>query len=296
LLQKKDEMMHTEEHYYSVNGINLHTIEAGDRGGDYIIFLHGFPEFWYGWKNQITFFAQKGFRVIVPDQRGYNLSSKPTGVKSYCLHHLCTDIVILIQKLTDKKVVIVGHDWGGAVAWQLALQYPRLIQQLVIVNMPHPAVFSRTLKTNPVQMLRSSYAGFFQLPYLPEVIIRAFGFALLRRSLLKTSNKGTFSEEDIVAYKKAWQQPHALTTMLNWYRAYKYNNLPTSGMITLPVLIIWGRKDEFLLSKMASKSIDKCVNGKLKFIEGATHWVHHEYPDLVNALINDFITKQDVRQ
>src|SRR3954463_8857674 len=111
-------MMNTEEHFRSVNGISLHTIETGDIGGNYIIFLHGFPEFWYGWKNQIAFFAEKGYRVIIPDQRGYNLSSKPSGIKSYCLRNLCSDIVALIQKLTDKKVVIVGHDWGGAVAWQ----------------------------------------------------------------------------------------------------------------------------------------------------------------------------------
>jgi epoxide hydrolase 4 len=288
-------MMNREEHYHRVNGITLHTIETGDRGGIHIIFLHGFPEFWYGWKNQIPFFAEKGYRVIIPDQRGYNLSSKPSGIKSYCLHNLCSDIVALIHKLTDKKVVIVGHDWGGAVAWQLALHHPQLIHHLVIVNMPHPEVFNRTLKTNPIQMLRSSYAGFFQLPYLPELVTRAFGFALLQRSLLKTSNTGTFLKEDIAVYKKAWQQPYALTAMINWYRAYKYNTLPTTGPVQLPVLLIWGRKDQFLLSEMAAQSINKCINGHLEIVEPGTHWVHHEYPHLVNGLINDFITKQDVK-
>ena len=142
-------------------------------------------------------------------------------------------------------------------------------------------------------MLRSSYAAFFQLPYLPERICSAFGFALLKRSLIKTSNKGTFSKEDIAAYKKAWQKPNALTAMINWYRAYKYNN-SASGSIHLPVLLIWGENDEFLMTKMASQSIEKCLHGKLEIIKGATHWVHHEQPQLVNKLIYDFVTEQDV--
>jgi pimeloyl-ACP methyl ester carboxylesterase len=288
--------MNKEEHFHCVNGIILHTIEMGDGEDNYIIFLHGFPEFWYGWKNQLTFFAEKGYRVIIPDQRGYNLSSKPSRIEAYCLQQLCGDIVSLIAKLTNKKVVVVGHDWGGAVAWQLALDHPQLIHHLVIVNMPHPEVFNRTLKTNPIQMLRSCYAAFFQLPFLPEWICRAFGFALLRRTLLKTSNKGTFIKEDIVAYKKAWQQRHALTGMINWYRAYKYNTATVCGLVQLPVLLVWGRKDRFLLLKMARQSMDRCINGKLEIIDGATHWVHHERPDLVNALIHDFVIRQDVKQ
>lgn len=288
--------MNTEEHYHAVNGITLHTVEAGDKSGDCIIFLHGFPEFWYGWKNQISFFAQKGFRVIIPDQRGYNLSSKPSGVKSYCLQYLVGDIVALIHKLANKKVVLVGHDWGGGVAWQLALHYPELVHHLIIVNMPHPAVFRQTLKKSIAQMLHSSYAAFFQIPMLPEWASRAFDFALLQQSMLKTANKGTFSEEDIATYKKAWRQPGALTATINWYRAYKYNTLSTAGTLQLPVLLIWGRKDQFLLHQMAQDSIDKCTNGKLVMVENATHWIHHEHPHLVNTLIEDFITKQNTIQ
>lgn len=278
-----------EEHYRQVNGITLHTVEAGDKRGDCILLLHGFPEFWYGWKAQISFFAQKGYRVIAPDQRGYNKSSKPAGVRSYCLHHLVADIAALIQQLTDKKVILVGHDWGGGVAWQLALRHPRLLHHLVIINMPHPEVFNQKLKKNPVQMWRSSYAGLFQIPMLPEWLSRVFHFALLERSLLKTSKRGTFSKEDIAAYKKAWRQPHALTAMINWYRAYKYNTRPTSGIIQLPALLIWGKKDQFLLPQMAQESINKCTNGRLVLVADATHWIHHEQPRLVNNLIHDFI-------
>ena len=281
-------MMNIEEFDHHVNGITLHTVEAGNREGIPIIFLHGFPEFWYGWKNQMTFFAEKGYRVIIPDQRGYNLSSKPSGVKSYRLQHLCGDIVALINKLTNKKVIIVGHDWGGVVAWRMALDHPQLINHLVIINMPHPEVFTHTLKTSPVQILHSSYAAFFQLPYLPEWVCSAFGFAVLQRSLIKTSNSGTFSKEDIAAYKKAWQQSGTLTAMINWYRAYKYNTA-SRGLIHLPVLLIWGENDAYLITKMAGESIDKCKNGKLEIIKGASHWVHHEQPQLVNTLIYDFV-------
>jgi pimeloyl-ACP methyl ester carboxylesterase len=263
--------MSIEEHYHQVNGITLHTMEAGDKKGDYIIFLHGFPEFWYAWNAQIAFFAQKGYRVVVPDQRGYNLSSKPSGVKAYCLHHLAQDITALVQQLTDNKVVLAGHDWGGGVAWHLALHYPHLFQRLIVVNMPHPEVFRKMLKKNVAQMLHSSYASFFQISMLPEQVLRAFDFALLQRTLLKTSKKGTFSKEELAVYKKAWQQPGALTNMINWYRAYKYNTLPAQGTVQLLVLLIWGRKDSFLLPQMAQDSIDRCPKGKLVMAEDATH-------------------------
>ena len=139
-------------------------------------------------------------------------------------------------------------------------------------------------------MLRSSYAAFFQLPYLPEWLSSAFGFSILQRSMMKTSKKGAFSKEDIAVYKKAWQQPGALTAMINWYRAYKYNT-GSAGSIQLPVLLIWGENDEFLITKMAAQSINKCKNGKLEIIKGATHWVHHEQPELVNKLIYDFVMR-----
>jgi pimeloyl-ACP methyl ester carboxylesterase len=162
--------MNIKEHYHEVNGITLHTIEAGNKEGIPIIFLHGFPEFWYGWKNQVTFFAEKGYRVIVLTKEVIILAVNQPVLKLIAATP-CGDIVALINKLTNKKVVIVGHDWGGVVAWRLAMDYPQLIQQLVIINMPHPDVFKQTLKTDVVQMLRSSYAAFFQLPQLPRGLL-----------------------------------------------------------------------------------------------------------------------------
>lgn len=284
--------MKPEEHFFEVNAVKLHVLDKGKKEGDLIVFLHGFPEFWYGWKAQIEFFTEQGFRVLVPDQRGYNSSSKPKGVKAYCLKNLVEDIAVLIKQVTKKKVAVVGHDWGGAVAWHLALYYPQLVRCLTVINMPHPQVFNKTLKENPVQLLRSFYAGFFQLPFLPEWIISAFDYALPERSMMRTSKEGTFAKQDFAYYKKAWRQPGALTAMINWYRAYKYNTIKVSGRIELSTLLLWGKKDAFLLSEMAQPSIDLCANGKLVMVEDATHWIHHEQPHLVNKLIYDFLQEK----
>jgi pimeloyl-ACP methyl ester carboxylesterase len=159
--------------------------------------------------------------------------------------------------------------------------------------MPHPAVFHQTLKTRVSQMLRSSYVAFFQLPLIPERLSRAFDFAVLARSMRKTANEGTFSSQDMEIYKKAWRHPGALTAMLNWYRAYKYNRLSTSGTLAMPVLLIWGTKDQFLIPQMAQPSVERCTSGKLVMMDDATHWIHHEHPVRVNTLIYEFVTKQN---
>ena len=283
--------MDIEIYDHNLSGITLHTLEAGDPNATCMVFLHGFPECGYAWHKQLAHFARQGYRVLAPDQRGYNVSSKPAGIKAYRLQELVSDIVDLIRVRAQKKVVLVGHDWGGVVAWQLAIDHPEWVQQLVIINMPHPSVFRHTLKTSPKQMARSSYAAFFQLPGLPEWLSRVFNFAVLERSMVKTAKKGTFTNDVIATYKKAWRQPGALTAMLNWYRAFRYNTLSGEGLIQLPVLLIWGRKDQFLLPHMAQASIERCVNGKLVMVDEATHWIHHEQPELVNELIQEFITR-----
>jgi len=281
--------MVVQEQAYAVNGVSLHVAEAGEQTGKVILFLHGFPEFWYAWSKQLPYFAEMGYRAVAPDQRGYNYSSKPAGVKAYTLEKLTGDIAALIRQLTHEKVYLAGHDWGGAVAWAMAICYPELLEKIIILNMPHPQVMEDNLKHNPKQMLKSWYAGFFQLPFLPELAGSAFNYKLLEQSIRTTSKRGTFTEEDIAHYKAAWQQPKALTSMLNWYRAYKYNKLNLAGDVTVPTLLIWGRRDAFLGQEMAQQSIARCKSGQLVFIDNATHWLHHEKPYEVNHLIKDFI-------
>jgi pimeloyl-ACP methyl ester carboxylesterase len=274
---------------YSVNNVQLQVTTAGEAHHPVILFLHGFPEISLSWRRQLLFFAEKGFYAVAPDQRGYNRSSKPNGVKAYTLPHLTADIAALIQQLTSGQVYLAGHDWGGAVAWALALHYPELIHKLIILNMPHPVVLQQQLKKSGKQRLRSWYAGFFQIPFLPELLCQALNFKILESSVVKTALPHTFSRQTIALYKKAWQQPGALRAMINWYRAYKYDPLTSKGKITVPTLLLWGKKDKFLSSAMAQPSLDQCSHGRLEFLDNATHWLHHEQPDLVNNLILDFI-------
>lgn len=281
--------MEIRDKYYAVNGIQLHVAEAGAPEGEVILFLHGFPEFWYGWRRQIEFFASKGYRILAPDQRGYNSSSKPRGVKAYKMAALTADIADLIQQVIQKKVYLVGHDWGGAVAWAVAQHYPHLLEKLVILNMPHLVVMQHHLRTNPRQLLKSWYMGLFQLPLLPEIVSKAFNFKVLEKSMTASAKPGTFSGAEIARYKAAWRQPEAITAMLNWYRAIKHNSMDTTREVTVPTLMIWGRKDAFLSHTMAQPSIEKCTNGQLIFLEDATHWLHHEKPDEVNDLLYNFI-------
>lgn len=280
--------MEISSQFYKVNGIDLHAAVAGPQEGSVMLFLHGFPEFSLGWKKQLIFFAEKGFRVIAPDQRGYNLSSKPKGVKAYRIEELVKDVVELIQQVSSSKVILVGHDWGGAVAWELAGKHPELIEKLIILNMPHLKVMRDTLKSSPLQLLKSWYAGFFQIPLLPEWLSSLFNFKILERSMVRSANKNTFSRQEILQYKSAWSKPGTVKAMINWYRAYKYSK-PSFKHIHLPTLILWGKKDKFLLPQMAEKSNLLCSKGKLILLEDATHWLHHEKSAKVNQLILNFL-------
>ncbi len=280
--------MEISSQFYEVNGIILHAAVAGPPAGKVILFLHGFPEFSLGWKKQLSFFAEKGFRVIAPDQRGYNLSSKPKGVKAYRIENLVADVVALIQQVSTPKIILVGHDWGGGIAWEVAGQHPELVEKLIILNMPHLKVMRETWKSSPRQLLRSWYAGFFQIPFLPEWFSSLFNFKILERSMVRSANKSTFSRQEMAQYKTAWRNPGAVKSMINWYRAFKYSK-PASKRIGIPTLILWGEKDKFLLPEMAAKSNLLCAKGKLIMVADATHWLHHEKAAKVNQLILNFL-------
>ncbi|KEO75742.1 alpha/beta fold hydrolase [Anditalea andensis] len=275
--------------FHKVNGIKLHVLHAGEQHKKVVILLHGFPEYHQGWKNQIPFLVDLGYHVIVPDQRGYGESDKPKGVKSYILAELIEDIVQLIDNVTQDKITLIGHDWGGGVAWTLAQQHTERIHKLVILNMPHIQVMKDTLKTNSEQRKKSWYAAVFQLPLLPEIVIGLSNYKLLTMSLQKTSRKNTFSDLDLADYKNQWERNGSLTSMLNWYRAFFFNKLNFDKEITIPTLIIWGAKDSALAVEMAYDSIEKCTNGKLVVLDHLTHWLHHEDPKTVNAVIGDFV-------
>ena len=189
-----------------VNGVRLHYVEAG--AGPLAVLLHGFPEFWYAWRRQIGPLAAAGFRVLAPDLRGYNLSDKPRGVGAYRVEALTADVAGLIRRAGERTAAVVGHDWGGVLTWLLPLHYPELVHKRVNLNAPHPAALRRELRRGTDQLLRSWYAFFFQLPWLPEAMMRAGDFSLLRRMLRREPvHPGAFSEADVEAYKHALAQP-----------------------------------------------------------------------------------------
>src|SRR5512143_2764172 len=209
-------MQNIQDQLISSNGIRLHVAQAGPKDGPLVILLHGFPEFWYGWRHQIPYLAQAGYRVWAPDQRGYNLSDKPHGIAAYSLDRLAADAVGLIDAAGCERACLVGHDWGGGVAWWAAASYPERIERLVIINAPHGSVFRRAVQRNPIQMLRSWYFLFFQIPWLPEAFWR---WSIRRPMQGRMTRNGVFFDGDPELYRRAWSQPGALTAMINWYRA-----------------------------------------------------------------------------
>lgn len=274
------------------NGVRLHAVEAGPEGGPLAILLHGFPEFWYGWRKQIEPLAAAGFHVLVPDQRGYNLSDKPRSVSAYTLDKLALDIVGLIDESGMGKAHVVGHDWGGAVAWWLGIHHADRIERLALLNIPHPLVMRRTLLKSPRQLTKSSYMFFFQLPGLPERAFRRNDFAYAVKTLRASSRPGTFTDADLALYREAWSQPGAVRSSIHWYRAaLRFQGRLSgggAGRVRVPTLLLWGKQDRYLGHEMARPSIDLCDEGHLEFFEDATHWIQHEEPERVNRRLVEF--------
>jgi pimeloyl-ACP methyl ester carboxylesterase len=289
-----DERLHRVElthRYADLGDVRVHYVEAGE--GPLVLLLHGFPQFWYEWRHQIPALVEAGFRVVAPDMRGYNLSDKPPGVRAYRLELLARDVERLILACGERTAVVVGHDWGAIVAWIAAMRHPGRVGRLAILNVPHPARFPDVL-LSPGQLLRSSYVLFFQLPSLPEEVIRAGDFALLRSVLRRDPVRaGAFTAEDIERYVGAMKRPGALTATLNYYRALLRNPKETRALlkrIEAPVLVIWGERDRFLNRGLAEPPRLWVPNLlRVERLPDASHWVAEDRPLEVNALLLDFL-------
>ena len=273
------------------NGVTLHVVQAGPLDGPLVILLHGFPEFWYGWHKQIDALVEAGYRVWIPDQRGYNLSDKPKGIAPYNMDETAADVIGLIDAAGRQKAHVIGHDWGAAVAWRTAMKYRERLEKLVILNVPHPTVSGRTIRRHPIQRRKSWYIFFFQIPWLPEQLIRLNNWRGFIANGLGRARPGAFSEADIDEYRKAWSQPGAMTAMINWYRAVRRTppKSPPDRRVSTPTLIIWGVHDDYIIPEAAQMSLDFCDNARLEYIESATHWVQHDEPERVNRLIVEFL-------
>jgi pimeloyl-ACP methyl ester carboxylesterase len=287
--------MHSQ--FVCTNQIDLHVMTDGPENGTPVVLLHGFPEFHYGWRKQVPALVDSGFRVIVPDQRGYNLSDKPRGISAYGVNILARDVIGLFDHFGIQKARLVGHDWGAAVAWAVALKHPDRLEKLAVLNVPHPDVMTRFVLNNPAQRKRSWYIFFFQIPFLVEWMLGRNDYEALARMLTRSGRKHTFMPADLVEYKKAWSQKGALTGMLNWYRAavrsglrfaLRRKNLP-AHRVKVPTLMLWGKRDVALGVDMLQPSIELCDQGKFVLFDKATHWVQHDEPDEVNKRLIGFL-------
>ncbi|WP_156312191.1 alpha/beta fold hydrolase [Methylobacterium platani] len=272
-----------------VRGLTLNLAEAGPEDGPLTVLLHGFPETWWGWRHQIGPLAAAGLRVVAPDQRGYGQSSRPDGLAAYHLDRLADDVIGLADALGRDRIRLVGHDWGGLVAWWTAARHPDRLERVAILNAPHPDVFGAYARRHPSQMLRSFYVGLFQIPGLPEAMLRAGDCAALRRALTGLSRPGAFSVHDLDLYAAAWRRPGAITAMLNWYRALRLPRDPAPEPIRPPVLVLWGERDTALERGLAAESLRLCREGALRYFPQATHWLQHEEPAAVNAALIGFL-------
>ena len=273
-----------------VGEVTLHTVVAGPDDGDPVVLLHGFPECWYAWHGLIEPLAAAGYRVIAPDQRGYNRSDKPGPVSAYRLDALGADITGLLDAVGAADAHVVGHDWGALVAWWLALHDPERVRTLSALNVPHPTAFRRTLVSDPRQLLRSWYAVFFQLPWLPEAVARRNDWQVAVGTMADTSRPGAFDATDFDRYRRAWNVADAYRSMVHWYRAIvRHDTRPRRDRVDPPTLVLWGADDAFLRRPLAAKSSAYCDRGRLVLWEDATHWLHHEHPErVVDELTRQF--------
>jgi len=306
--------MAVEHHMVQTNGIRLHC--AVDGSGPLVLLLHGFPECWYSWRHQIAALAPR-FHVVAPDLRGYNQSDKPPGVRAYALAELVADVRGLIEAFGERQAVIVGHDWGGAVAWTFAMEHPEMTRRLVVMNCPHPAIFVQHLHGNWRQLARSWYMFFFQIPWLPETLLglrgaRPVGYAIRRSSVRQDS----LTAEDLGRLQEAASEPGALRSAINYYRAmfrgpearaawpgwlrrFLHGDHPLPGVrerledwpkITAPTLLVWGEND-VALGKELTLGMEPLVAAPLeiKYIPLCGHWVQQEQPGVVNGFLLDFL-------
>ena len=303
---RKKKFPQFKSEFAEVNNIKLHYIKAGPENGKLVVFLHGFPQFWYMWRDQLLDFS-KNYLAVAPDMRGYNLSSKPEEIDQYQPQHIVEDLRALVEEYFGrKKFILVGHDWGGVIAFPFANSYPELVEKLIIINAPHPNTFGKLISNNEDQQSSSQYILFFRQKnekgYIAEGVLSANDYKMLFDIVVNSEME--FDEEDRQMYRNAWSQPGSLTGGLNYYRAGGLRP-PSQGeeisgltdeqleanplMINVPTLVIWGEKDT-ALTVHNLKGLDEFIPDlTIKRIPEGSHWVINEQPDKINSMIRDFL-------
>ncbi len=280
------------KHDYLVSeGMKLHYVTQGE--GPLMLMLHGFPEFWYSWRHQIPEFA-KEFKVVALDLRGYNDSDKPHDRAAYVMDEFVQDVEGVIQELGYDRCVLVGHDWGGLIAWNFAYTYPTMVDKLIVLNLPHPVKFAEGLRT-PQQLLRSSYIFFFQLPFLPELLLQWSDYEAIAAAFRGMAvNQRAFTQADLEAYKNAAAKRGAATAMLNYYRNIFQQKLFNQewSILEVPTLMIWGENDTALGKELTYGTQAYVKDFRIRYIPNCSHWVQQEQPQLVNQYIREFLAGQ----
>ncbi|TNE41383.1 MAG: alpha/beta hydrolase [Alphaproteobacteria bacterium] len=290
-----------------VGDVTLHYVETGAGRDDTLLLLHGYPEFWYCWKDQLPVLGRE-FHTVAPDMRGYNLSDKPDGIKAYKIRHLIADVIGLADHLGKDEFYLAAHDWGAAIAWAVAIAHPDRIKGLVILNGPHPYIFAELLARDAEQIEHSQYMAYFQNEGIEEKMLADNCRRIMDWTFAKHVESGVLSEEDADAYRTAWRKPGALKSMLNYYRASPLvpaekadPDGPGSGLdpenfrVHVPTRVVWGEEDHALTKKNLI-GLEKLVPDlEIVTVPGVTHWITHEAPDRVNSEISGFIKKLKAR-
>jgi len=279
----------------AANGLEVEVLTAGT-GDRLALCLHGFPEHAISWRHQIPLLVERGYRVWAPNQRGYGGTTRPARMADYALEHLLADVAALIDASGARSVTLIAHDWGAAIAWFFAIRRVRPLEQLVIMNVPHPACFAQALRHSWRQRARSWYAVFFQLPWLPEALLGAGHAQAVSRAILRTTTRPErFAPELLEVYRDQAATPGALTAMLNWYRAaglgggFAAQAALGYPMIDVPTLMLWGEED-VALGKETTYGTHRYVRDlRLQYLPGVSHWLQEDAPERVNELLTFFL-------
>jgi epoxide hydrolase 4 len=295
--------------FVGANGLRFHVAScepagaepAADAGGRLALLLHGFPECWYSWRNQLPLLAGLGWRAWAPDLRGYGESDRPERVADYAIEKLMDDVSGLIAASGARETLLVGHDWGGVIAWYFAMRRPQEIARLCVMNLPHPACMARAFRRGR-QLLRSWYALFFQIPWLPERLLAARDYRAIRQAFLGMAvDPSRFPEEVLEVYRDNAARPGALTAMLNYYRALLRGGGARQRAlgfprIEVPTLLLWGEEDAALGIETTYGTEEFVADLVLRYLPGVSHWVQQEAPEKVNAMLEAWLLGKPVPQ
>jgi pimeloyl-ACP methyl ester carboxylesterase len=273
------------------DGVRLHYVERGD--GPLVVLLHGFPQYWGAWRHQVVALADARYRVVAPDLRGYNLSDKPASIEAYRASRLAWDVAELIDHVSDGRAHVVGHDWGGAIAWDVARRHPERVDRLAVLNAPHPRRLARVIRET-TQALQSWYVLFFQLPWLPELVLSARDHAILADVLRHApARRGAFDAAEIERHRVAWRRRGAITSMLAYYRAAMQVTSRSGARhqdpIGAPTLVLCGMRDRYLHASLCDGLEEWATDIRVVRFAEATHWIMEDEPERVNGELIAFL-------